>query len=341
LSKQLKSVLQFVLFFGLGALLLYFAFINLNLDYDKVLNGFRQANYYWIGAALLFSLASHFVRAIRWNLMLEPLGKKPSAFNAFNAVMIGYLFNFAIPRMGEVSRCGILSRTDKIPVNQSLGTVVVERIFDMIVLLIATVSVLLLEFDVLFGFFNETFFQPLASKLAGLGLVLVISVISFLALIIFLIVKFKHLLIRSALAGKVIGLVLGFVDGFRAVFRLKSPGTFIFHTLLIWVLYYLNTFSFLMAFSETSQIGFAAVMSILVVGTFGFAAPVSGGIGAYHIFVAKGLALYGVSSVAGGIFGFVSHGMQMLMILVVGSFSLIATLIGERKHLRTNDVPAS
>lgn len=333
MSQQLKSILQFCLFFGLGALLLYFAFINLDLDYDKVLNGFKQANYYWIAAALAFSLCSHFVRAVRWNMMLEPLGKKPSAFNAFNAVMIGYLFNFAIPRMGEVSRCGILTRTDKIPMNQSLGTVVVERVFDMIILLLATFTVLFIEFDVLYGFFNETFIAPLASKLAGLGLIIIIAVLVLAAAGFLMLMRFKHVLLRSAIAGKVISMLLGFVDGFKAVFKLKSPGSFLLQTLLIWVLYYLNTFSFLMAFPETSHIGFAGVMSILVVGTFGFAAPVSGGIGAYHIFVAKALALYGVSSVAGGIFGFVSHGMQMVMILIVGSFSLIATLLQERKNI--------
>ena len=125
----------------------------------------------------------------------------------------------------------------------------------------------------------------------------------------------------------------GFADGFASVFKLKSPALFFTYTLFIWVLYYLNTYCYIMAFSETSSIGFLATLSILVVGTFGFAAPVSGGIGAYHIFVAKGLALYGVSSVAGGVFGFVSHGMQMLMILVIGSFSLIYTLIKERKML--------
>jgi uncharacterized protein (TIRG00374 family) len=331
LSSQLKSVLRFVLFFGLGGALLYFAFVNLGLDYNKVLKGFRQTNYGWIAAALLFSLASHFVRALRWNMMLEPLATKPPIINTFNAVMIGYLFNFAIPRMGEVSRCGVLLRTDKIPVNQSLGTVVVERVFDMIVLLLVTLLVLLLQFDVLFGFFNENFFTPLSSTLAGLGAVVIVLIISTLLLGVLAIYKFKHIFLRSAITAKIISMLVGFIDGFKSVFKLKSPILFLAQTALIWVLYYLNTFSFLMAFTETADIGYAAVLSILVIGTFGFAAPVSGGIGAYHIFVAKGLALYGVSSVAGGIFGFVSHGMQMLMILAVGGFSLIYTLLLEQK----------
>jgi glycosyltransferase 2 family protein len=341
LSQQLKSVLQFLLFFGLGGALLYFAFVNLDLDYDKVLNGFKQANYGWIAAALVFSLASHFVRAIRWNMMLEPLGTKPPILNTFNAVMIGYLFNFAIPRMGEVSRCGVLNRTDKIPVNQSLGTVVVERIFDMIILMIATLLVLLLQFDVLYNFFNENFISPLALKFQGLGLFILILIVATLAGAIIALLRFKHILLRSALAAKILTLLLGFVDGFKSVLKLKSPAQFFGSTILIWVLYYLNTFSFLMAFTETANIGFAAVMSILVIGTFGFAAPVSGGIGAYHLFVAKGLALYGVSSVAGGIFGFVSHGMQMIMILVVGSASLLYTLYLEQKALKKSKQSAT
>jgi uncharacterized protein (TIRG00374 family) len=335
LSGQLKSVLQFLLFFGLGGALWYFAFINLDLDYDKVLNGFKQANYGWIAAALLFSLASHLVRAIRWNMMLEPLGTKPPILNTFNAVMIGYLFNFAIPRMGEVSRCGVLNRTDKIPVNQSLGTVVVERIFDLILLLLASVLILFMQFDLLYNFFNDNFISPVASKMQGFGAVILILLGAFFFLALFAAFRFKHILLRSAIAGKVLTMLLGFVDGFKSVFKLKSPFQFITSTLLIWVLYYLNTFSFLMAFSETADLGFAAVMSILVIGTFGFAAPVSGGIGAYHLFVAKGLALYGVSSVAGGIFGFVSHGMQMIMILIVGSFSLLYTLYLEQKALKS------
>jgi glycosyltransferase 2 family protein len=336
LSQQLKSVLQFLLFFGLGGALLYFAFINLDLDYDKVINGFKQANYGWIAAALLFSLASHLARAIRWNMMLEPLGTKPAILHTFNAVMIGYLFNFAIPRMGEVSRCGVLNRTDKIPVNQSLGTVVVERIFDMIVLLLASFLVLFLEFDVLYDFFNENFIAPLTIKLQGLGMFVLILFVAIMAFGLVVLFRFKHVFLRSAIAAKILNLMLGFVDGFKSVFKLKSPAKFIGSTLVIWILYYLNTFSFLMAFTDTANLGFAAVMSILVIGTFGFAAPVSGGIGAYHLFVAKGLALYGVSSVAGGIFGFVSHGMQMIMILVVGSFSLLYTLYLEQKALKKN-----
>ena len=331
MNPQLKSILQFLLFFGLGGGLLYFAFVNLNLDYQKVTTGFKQANYGWITAALFFSILSHYIRAIRWNLMLEPLGNKPSAFNAFNAVMIGYLFNFAIPRMGEVSRCGVLFRSNKIPVNQSLGTVVVERIFDMLILLLVTVIVLILQFDVLYEFFNDTFFSPLSLKLKGMGALL--AIISFVTIgtAIWVIVKFKHMFIRSSLVVKMVAIILGFSQGFKTVFNLKNPGIFLFQTLLIWVFYYLNTYCYLMAFTATSSIGSTAALSILVIGTFGFAAPVSGGIGAYHIFVAKGLALYGVTSVAGGVFGFVSHGIQMLMILLVGSLSLLATLLQQRK----------
>lgn len=333
MNSKLKQIVKFSVFLGLGIALLYFAFVNLELDYDKVLNGFRSANYFWIFGALLVSLASHWLRGVRWNQMLEPLGTKPSALNAFNAVMIGYLFNFAIPRMGEVSRCGVLNRTNQIPVTQSLGTVVVERVFDMLILLLVTFAVLLLEFDTLFSFFNETFFAPIQLKFASANTFLLMALALVAVIGLWAMIKFKHLYNKLAIFGKLAGIINGFVDGFKSVFRLKKPGLFFVYTLAIWVLYYLNTYCYIMAFNDTAPIGMAATLSILVVGTFGFAAPVSGGIGAYHIFVAKGLALYGVSSVAGGVFGFVSHGMQMLMILVVGSISLILTLIEERKRL--------
>lgn len=331
MSEQLKSILKFLVFLGLGLGLLALAFINLDLDYDKVVNGFRSANYYWIGLALVASIISNLLRAMRWNLMLEPLGKKPSAIHSFNAVMIGYLFNFAIPRLGEVSRCGILNRTDKIPLNQSLGTVVVERVFDMIILLALTVLVLILQFDLLFGFFYDTLFQPLQSKIANANITVLFLLLIIIAAGVFVFIKKLPKLKESKLFMKVNSLMQGFLEGFKSVFRLKNPGTFFLQTFLIWVLYYLNTFCYLMALTETANVGYMAALSILVMGTFGFAAPVSGGIGAYHIFVAKALALYGISSVGGGIFGFVSHGMQMIMILAVGSFSLLYTIVKEQK----------
>ncbi len=332
MSIKLKQALRFVFFLGLGIGLLYLAFINLNLDYDKVVAGFKSANYFWIGAALIISLASHWIRGLRWNQMLEPLGKKPNAMQSFNAVMIGYLFNFAIPRMGEVSRCGILYRTNRIPVNQSLGTVVVERVFDMVILLLLTIVVLFLQFETLYGFFNETFFIPISQKIGG-GNGFIVSWLLLAMLIIgMLFYKFKGKLAESAIVLKFGGLMQGFVAGFKSVFSLKQPLLFFSYTLIIWLLYFLNTWCYLMAFEGTAGVGLAASLSILVVGTFGFAAPVSGGIGAYHIFVAKGLALYGVSSLDGGVFGFVSHGVQMLMILFVGAISLILTIIEERKR---------
>lgn len=333
MTGKLKSIAKFLLFFGLGIGLLVLAFVNLNLNYDALIDGFRNANYFWIGMAVLVSLLSHLIRAFRWNLMLEPLGKKPSGIHAFNAVMIGYLFNFAIPRMGEVSRCGILNRTDRIPIHESLGTVVVERIFDMLILLALTAGVLVLEMDTLYGFFSETFFIPLENKIAGFPAAYGLLALLGILLMGFLLFKFRARLMQMSIAVKIMNLLRGFGNGFASVFKLKSPGLFFLQTVLIWVLYFLNTYCYLMAIDETSHIGISASMSILVVGTFGFAAPVSGGIGAYHIFVAKGLALYGVSSLGGGVFGFVSHGMQMLMILAVGTFSLIYTFIEERKQL--------
>jgi hypothetical protein len=202
----------------------------------------------------------------------------------------------------------------------------------MLILLLLTIVVLLLQFDTLFSFFNDTFIVPIAQKLGGSNGFMFIWLMLALLLLAFISYKLKNKLADSALISKFGGLLQGFTSGFKSVFSLKQPLLFFLYTVIIWILYFLNTWCYLMAFDGTAGVGLAAALSILVVGTFGFAAPVSGGIGAYHIFVAKGLALYGVSSLNGGVFGFVSHGLQMLMILIVGGISLILTIIEERKR---------
>jgi uncharacterized protein (TIRG00374 family) len=312
---------------------MYYAFNNLDLNYEKVVNGFKSANYFWLISSLVISLLSHFIRAIRWNLLLEPMNLKAKNFNAFNAVMIGYLFNFAIPRMGEVSRCGVLFRTDKVPIDKSLGTVVVERVFDMLILLSIAFFVFILQFNMLYDFFSENFFIPIQSKFQNISIIYYLFILIIGLGIVFSIFKFREKIGKSKIAVKVQSILKGFIEGFRSVFKLKQPGLFLTQTLLIWILYFFNTFCLLKAFDATTELSILAKLTILVMGTFGFAAPVSGGIGAYHIFVAKGLALYGVSSVDGGVFGFVSHGIQMITIMFVGSVSLLYTIISERKGL--------
>jgi uncharacterized protein (TIRG00374 family) len=333
LRPKYKSVIQFVVFLSIGLGLMLFAIKNLDLNYDKVLNGFKSANYFWLISSLIVSLLSHFIRAIRWNLLLEPLQLKAKNINAFNAVMIGYLFNFAIPRMGEVSRCGILLKTDNIPMDKSLGTVVVERVFDMVILLGIAFFVFILQFDMLYDFFSINFFIPIGNKLSAISLTGSLFIIVGFGLFFYLLFKFKNSILKSKIAVKILSVLTGFAQGFKAVFKLKQPGLFLTETVLIWVLYFFNTFCLLNSFDATADLSLLAKFTILVMGTFGFAAPVSGGIGAYHIFVAKGLALYGVSSVAGGVFGFVSHGIQMITIMFIGSISLIYTIALERKNL--------
>lgn len=333
MNQKYKSVIQFIVFLSIGLGLMLFAIKNLDLDYDKVINGFKSANYFWLISSLIVSLLSHFIRAIRWNLLLEPLQLKAKNINAFNAVMIGYLFNFAIPRMGEVSRCGILSKTDNIPMDKSLGTVVVERVFDMVILLGIAFFVFILQFDMLYDFFSINFFKPIGNKFGTISLTGSLIIIVVFGLSIYLLFKFKNSILKSKIAVKILSVLTGFAQGFKTVFKLKQPGLFLTETALIWVLYFFNTFCLLKSFDATTDLSLLAKFTILVMGTFGFAAPVSGGIGAYHIFVAKGLALYGVSSVAGGVFGFVSHGIQMITIMFIGSASLIYTIVLERKNL--------
>ncbi len=152
--KQIKSVLKFLLFAVIGAVLLYFAFRNQNMG--KMFNDLAQADFKWILLSMCCGVLAHLSRAIRWNLLLEPLNYRANRANSFFAVMIGYLVNYTIPRSGEVTRCAVLSRTDKVPVNVLVGTVLVERIFDLIIMMGVVVLTFLVQFDLLDNFAMPT-----------------------------------------------------------------------------------------------------------------------------------------------------------------------------------------
>ena len=307
------------------------------------MDGLKKANLWWILLALTFSVLSHYIRAIRWKMMFEPIGYKTSAFNAFNAVMAGYLFNFAIPRMGEVSRCAILYRTDNIPVNKSFGTVVSERIFDLVIMLILFAVTFFIQFSLLKDFINNYFFNPILEKFAEatgsaqnnwLLLLLGVVVLGGLAAIVWFIAK------RTGLWVKLKIVLKGFAEGIASITKIKRPGLFILYTLLIWLLYYLTTYICFFALDDVAQLGPEAGLTIFILGSIGIIAPVSGGIGAFHFMVAQGLILYGIDAQEAGVFAFLLHTAQMVLIFALGGLALIFTILAERKRL-LNEPPAT
>jgi len=332
LKQNILKTLKFLSFFLLGIFIFWMVYKDQDFNRIKSILT-NDVNYFWIVASLFLGLLSHVSRTIRWNLLIEPLGRKPRILNTFLAVMVGYLMNLALPRMGEISRCGVIARYEKISFTKLVGTVVTERLIDVLMLLILLVIVVLTQFGQVLEFLNnnpevneklqKVFFSPIL--IGGLVFFLAVLWIS------------RHKIRESSLTKKVMGFVGQFVEGFRSIGKMKKKGSFIFHSVFIWVMYYLMMYLIFFSFGFTSHLGPLAGLTVFVLGSFGMVAPVQGGIGAWHFMVIEGLALYGVDKADGKVFALLAHGTSTLMLIVLGLIGVIALpFVNEREDAIEN-----
>ena len=310
------------------------------MDVKKIMQQILDADLFWVSVSGIISIIAFVVRAHRWNLLIEPLGYSPTLKNTTYSVLVGYFANLALPRLGEVSRCGALSKAESIPFNKLLGTVIVERIIDVLSLLVCILLTAAIEYKRLGNFFTEKVFDPLNEKLQLLVKSPLLLAVTILLLLVLLIV-FVYFLRKSKSKGSESSLtkiIKGFVDGLRSVANLKRPWLFIFESVFIWVLYYLGVYVALFAFPFTSGLGAGAALFLLVAGGLGMSAPVQGGIGTYHLLVSQGLVLYGLTAENGLAFAFMLHGLQLILIIVLGVASLFL-LFSVRKKKQVSSSP--
>lgn len=308
--------------------MLWLAFKGVSLK--KTIQEIMKADFFWLFASVLVSLIAFYSRALRWNMLIEPLGFKPSSVNTSAALMIGYLANLAVPRLGEVTRCGTLSRTAKIPFDSLLGTVIIERIIDVVCLLICTILVAIIEFDRLGNFLTVNIINPLGAKLSVIynNPLITIIVLLVLTTIIFLLVKRKKK--PGGLTAKISALIRGIAGGIDTIRKLKHPLGFILHTILIWAMYFLMSYLCFFALESTAGLEWRAGLFVLVVGGMGMSAPVQGGIGAYHLLVSQGLVLYGITAENGITFATLMHTSQTLVVIILGGFSFLYLFLKKR-----------
>ncbi len=324
MKDKLIKTLKFAIPIALGFFLIWYIYKDLSeKDKSNIFTSFKEANYFWIGLSILLGILSHLSRAMRWIMVIETLGYKPRLANGFFAVMIGYLINMVFPRLGEVSRCATMTKYEGVPFQNLFGTVIAERVIDMIILLLLTFVTIFFQLDLIGDFVAIEILNPLMQKLSsskeGITTKLVllsIVVILFFALLYVLKTKSKaiYLKIRTVLSG--------FAEGFKTVLKVKNPGLFIFHSLFIWLMYYITLHLSFFALKETSDASVMAVLSTLVFGSFGIIA-VQGGLGAYPMIVSKTLTLFGIALPIGFAFGWIVWTAQFLMILVLGLLSMI------------------
>lgn len=317
LKKRYAQGLQFLLFLLIGALILWWLYRD--QDPAELLRALKEdVNYFWIVAALMAGLFSHIVRTLRWQMMIAPLEKHPRFANTFLALMIGYLANLAIPRMGEVSRCAVLSKHENLSFTRLLGTVVAERILDILSMLVSLLLVVILQWGVLKGIAGNSFdfsrlYQSLATPGPWVALFLVGAALWF----------FRKTIRASRFFFKLKDLWMKFKEGFLSFRRVENKARFVFHTLLIFVLYFAMMYLNFFAFPYTAHLSPLASLTVFVFGTLAMVAPVQGGIGPWHFMVITALLAYGIEAGQAGIFALVVHGALNLMILVFGLLSLL------------------
>lgn len=282
MKNRARQVLQFIIFFGLGGGLMYWQFSGFSPEErTRFYEGLRNADYFWFTIAVIIGALAHLLRAYRWQMLLTPLNQKVGLGDRFYAVMIGYLANYAFPRLGEVTRCGVLKASDDVPFSEAFGTVVVERIVDVLCLGLIFMIVLLVEFAQLQTLWLQYIWHPATTKLAGItGSPMKMTVL--VGCIILVIAAFAFL--RRKVGGKVKAFFVGLKDGILSVRKVKNPAWFVGQSLLIWTGYYLSLYVCFFCFPETSSLTLNSALILVLFGTFGVAFT-PGGIGAYQIII--------------------------------------------------------
>lgn len=327
---MLKAFFKYSISTLLAIGLLYWAFSKSDLHWADIYKTAQTANYQWIIISIVIALISHLFRALRWEQLLEAMDYQPGTTRTLSAVMIGYFANFIVPRMGEVSRCGSLQKTANIPFEKSFGTVITERIVDVLGLAVLVGLTFIVEWQPIQQFIFPNFHLPPTILLAGVGA----GGIAFLG---FLWIRRDQLLNRwehFATTNKVGKLLQGWFVGILSIKEVKNPSKFILYSLLIWIAYFANTYTLLLAFPISSSLSLSAGLTVLVMGTFGMATPTQGGIGAYHSLVASALSFYLIPLKEATVLATFFHGTQMATILLFGGLSFIITFFLPQKNAR-------
>ena len=328
----LRNILKFGLFLGFGIFIAWWFIKDLDAESrQQMVASFRNANYGIVGIALILGVLSFWIRAKRWQMQMESMNYFPKPKNVVMAVMVGYFANLAFPRLGEVVRCGLLDKHEKIPTAKTIGTVITERLLDTVCFFILLIWVLAIQFSLLsdyamenFTGLYEKFTNPEFIKklviLAGFG------ILAFAFFIFFLRKKIAH----TKLYLKVKELILHLWEGLISLKNIKQPGLFIAYTFAVWGCYFLMAYIVFFAVKETSGLPMSAGLACLVFGTIGMVVT-PGGLGLYPVVIAATLILYGIPETVGFALGWLIWASQNIIIVLGGLASLILMPMVNRK----------
>ncbi len=312
MNPKLIKLLKIILPLALGVFLIWYSIASATPEErQKTLQYVSQADLKWVIISVIMGILSHLSRAYRWNFLLQPLGHSVKLSNSYMAVMIGYLANMGIPRSGEVLRGGTISTYENIPFKKAFGTIISERVIDSLMLLLIIAITLLFQSELLLNYLQEKIASP------------VITLLLLMVLIIFGIV-FLRLLKNSSnsILVKIRDFGNGILEGIKSISKIKQKKAFIFHTLLIWVLYVAMFYVIKFTVPETAHLSLGAMLATFVAGSIAMSTT-NGGIGAFPIATAAILLLFNVDKPAGEAFGWILWGSQTAINIIVGALSFL------------------
>ena len=312
MKSSIKNTLKTILPILLGVFLVWYSYYSTSEeDRSEIIHYIKNADLFWVGVSVFLGILTHLSRAVRWNYLLQPLGYRPKLFNNILIILTAYFTNLGIPRSGEILRATALATYEHVPFQKGFGTIVTERVIDLVMLFLIVAIALFLQTDIIWGFLQQKGFN------LALLLVLLAAGILVLSLGMYVVKKSK-----SKFALKLKTFLRGLLEGILSIFRMKNKWGFVLHTLFIWLAYIAMFWVIKYTVLETVDLSVSQLLVGFVAGAFAMSAT-NGGIGIYPIAVSSALAIFGISKVSGDAFGWIMWISQTLMIVVFGAISFL------------------
>jgi uncharacterized protein (TIRG00374 family) len=313
-----KKIISYVLSLCIVIVLLKYTYREVSIK--ELLNKTQQLNFVWVGISILLGLASHLIRAYRWNLLLAPLGFKVSVFKSFAALMVGYMSNLFIPRLGEIVRCSLLGRSTGIPTGVLFGTVGMERVIDLAgFLMVAALTLVVSSAEIKSTLKTIPFLATNTKFIFWLfaSLIVLVCVVAFIAY------RARNHLFKNRLLARAKIFMLGVKEGFYTLSNSQEKKIIVYTTIIKWGLYYLSDYVGIFAIPATSHLKWTAGLAVLTMSSLSFAVPIQGAIGAYHILVSGALVGYGIPPSDALLYATVIHAAHLLIVIIGGMIGII------------------
>lgn len=322
MNKKLSQAIKYILSAGVAAILLYFSFRE--VKWEDFIQGLRECRWEYIILSMTAGVAAFWFRGARWRQLILPFDPETSRITTFNAVNIGYIANFVFPRIGEFVRCGVVARRSKekkASYDKVLGTVVLERGWDMLTMLLLLVVLLAARWEKFGGFFMEQMWEPLSARfdfnLWWIAVGLIITICAIISLL-------WHIKNNNALINKLCNFLQGLMQGFASCLKMDHKWRFIFSTALIWGMYLLMAAATMRSIPALDDLTIIDALFLSLAGSLGWLIPVPGGFGAFHFIVSLALqAIYGIPFELGIIFATLSHESQAITMVLFGGGSYL------------------